>query len=98
VGCKEGAEGRPVKRAVTIDDVRKLEPFHWGYEFDRVLNEHGGFDVIITNPPWEIVKPQAKEFFAEYSKLVTKNKMTIKEFEEHQLEALRDEEVLRGMA
>ncbi|MHB8648353.1 MAG: Eco57I restriction-modification methylase domain-containing protein, partial [Thermomicrobiales bacterium] len=86
-------EGKPTKRALTVADIARLRPFHWGYEFDGVLNERGGFDAIITNPPWEIFKPQAKEFFAQYSALVSKNKMTIKEFEEHQTEALRDAEM-----
>ncbi|MGH9941676.1 MAG: Eco57I restriction-modification methylase domain-containing protein, partial [Pyrinomonadaceae bacterium] len=57
-------EGKTVKRKLTIDDIRHLRPFHWGFEFDDVMNRGGGFDAIITNPPWEIFKPQAKEFFA----------------------------------
>jgi hypothetical protein len=84
---------RPVKRRPLIyDDITRLQPFHWGYEFDQVLRE-GGFDVILTNPPWEVFKPQAKEFFAEHSEIVTKNKMTIKEFEKEQAKLLRDREV-----
>ncbi len=89
----KNAEGKPTKRAVVLADVTALSPFHWGYEFDDVLNNRGGFDAIITNPPWEIFKPQAKEFFAEHSELVTKNKMTIKEFEEKQTELLADPEI-----
>ena len=57
------------------------------------MNERGGFDAIITNPPWEIFKPQAKEFFAEYSDLVSKNKMTIKDFEQTQDLLLQDSAV-----
>lgn len=76
-------EGKPVKRPLTVQDLESLHPFHWGYEFDEVL-QRGGFDAIVTNPPWEIFKPQAKEFFAEFSEVVTKNKMTIKAFEKEQ--------------
>ncbi len=83
-------EGKPNKRALTIKDIEALHPFHWGYEFDEILNKRGGFDAIITNPPWEIFKPQAKEFFAEHSDLVTTNKMTIKEFEKEQTLLMKD--------
>ncbi len=68
-------DGKSVKRTLALGDMQALKPFHWGYEFDQVLQEHGGFDAIITNPPWEIFKPQAKEFFAQYSDLVTKKKV-----------------------
>lgn len=33
---------------------------------DGTLKEHGGLDIIIGNPPWEIWKPNSDEFFSEY--------------------------------
>ena len=89
---RKGQDGKPAKRPVTLADVQRLEPFHWGYEFDQVL-ARGGFDAILTNPPWEAWKPQAKEFFAEHSGLVTKNKMTIKDFEKEQAKLLQNPEI-----
>ncbi|MCW5970973.1 MAG: Eco57I restriction-modification methylase domain-containing protein [Blastocatellales bacterium] len=90
---KKNAEGKPQKRPVKVADIEALRPFHWGYEFDEIINRRGGFDVILTNPPWEIFKPQAKEFFAEHTDLVTKNKMTIKEFEKEQAKLLKKPEI-----
>ena len=84
--------GKSKKRDLTVEDIAALKPFHWGYHFDKVL-DHGGFDAIITNPPWEIFKPQAKEFFAQYNDLVTKKKMDIKTFEKEQKKLLQDDEI-----
>jgi len=81
--------GKAIKRPLADADIAVLTPFHWGYEFDEVM-ERGGFDAILTNPPWETLKPQAKEFFAEHSTLVTKNKMDIKEFEVEQEKLLQN--------
>ncbi|WP_292744073.1 DNA methyltransferase [Nostoc sp. NMS4] len=81
--------GKSQKRKLEVKDIAALKPFHWGYHFDKVL-ERGGFDAIITNPPWEIFKPQAKEFFAQHNELVTKNKMDIKDFEKEQNKLLQN--------
>ncbi|MFN6157899.1 MAG: Eco57I restriction-modification methylase domain-containing protein [Dolichospermum sp.] len=85
-------KGKPVKRVLNIADMEVLKPFHWGYHFDQIIAQ-GGFDIILGNPPWEIFKPQAKEFFAEYSDLVTKNKMDIKTFEKEQKQLLANPEI-----
>lgn len=85
--------GKPKKRQVTVADIAAQTPFHWGYVFDDIVQKRGGFDIVLANPPWEVFKPQAKEFFAEYSDVVSKNKMTIKEFENEQGKLLQNADV-----
>ena len=85
--------GTPKKRAIERADIDAQTPFHWGYVFDDIVQKRGGFDIVLANPPWEMFKPQAKEFFAEFSNIVSKNKMTIKEFEKEQTKLLQNAEV-----
>ncbi len=47
------------------DMILYLKPFHWIIEFNDILR-NGGFDVIIENPPYEVVKPRDREFFETY--------------------------------
>jgi hypothetical protein len=88
---KKGEIGKPSHRQLKPADIRELRPFHWGYQFDEILNgNRRGFDVIVTNPPWEIFKPYAKEFFEQHSDLVSKNNMTIQAFETEQSKLLKN--------
>ena len=50
---------------VTSDALVGVGTFHWPLEFPDVT-VRGGFDVVLGNPPWEALSPDAKEFFAVY--------------------------------
>lgn len=39
--------------------------FHWPLEFPEVF-KRGGFSLVLGNPPWETMSPDAKEFFAKH--------------------------------
>lgn len=90
---RKGAEGKSKKRQIATSDLEIQYPFHWGYEFDEIVQGNGGFDGIVTNPPWEAFKPFAKEFFLEHSELVTKKKMRIEDFDKEQKRLLKDPEI-----
>jgi hypothetical protein len=91
--AKKKALGKSNKRPIERRDIDAQTPFHWGYVFDDIVQRRGGFDIILTNPPWEVFKPQAKEFFAAHSDVVTRNKMTIKDFEREQGRLLQNSEI-----
>lgn len=90
---QKNSPGKPRKRRITRADIDALHPLHWGQVFAEVMEQRGGFDIILTNPPWDVFKPQAKEFFAEHSELVTKNTMTLEAFETERSRLLDNEAV-----
>lgn len=59
-------------------DVQRLVEehrfFHWELEFPEVFfkqattseRHYHGFDAVFGNPPWEILKPNSKEFFSNF--------------------------------
>lgn len=89
-------EGKPEKRELKIADIAALQPFHWAYEFDEIIVNRGGFDAIITNPPWDIFKPNSKEFFEKHSEAVTRNTMRIEDFEKEKSSILGTDPEVRA--
>ena len=51
-----------------VDTTRRIAEdygfFHWELAFPQIFGR-GGFDVVLGNPPWERVKLQEQEFFAQ---------------------------------
>lgn len=37
--------------------------FHWPIEFPDVMVRRGGFDVVLGNPPWEVMQLSEEEYF-----------------------------------
>ncbi len=87
----KNSEGKPIKRDVTLGEVEMLDPFHWGYEFDEIMNKRGGFDAIITNPPWEVFQTNEKEFFQEFVPTIQRKKLRIEDWKDQLVDLLKDE-------
>ena len=65
-------QGRPpeLTRKTVEELALQYRFFHWHLQFPQVFAK-GGFDVVLGNPPWERVKLQEQEFFAERSPEIT---------------------------
>lgn len=55
------ADGRLIGNANGLAGSRRF--FHWFLEFPEVFAT-GGFDVLLGNPPWEMLQPEEIKFFA----------------------------------
>ncbi|MFC5755872.1 Eco57I restriction-modification methylase domain-containing protein [Rhizobium sp. GCM10022189] len=58
-----GGQGNPQLTATAIDLGGSAYAFHWPLEFADIMAA-GGFDVVIGNPPWEVMQLSEEEYFA----------------------------------
>ena len=64
-GALEGHPPQGQLTAQAIDTAENIHAFHWPLAFPQVLTK-GGFDLVLGNPPWDTMSPDAKEFFSPY--------------------------------
>ena len=63
---------QPSEQAATIIEqlAGEVKFFHWELEFPDVFTpQRSGFDAMIGNPPWDVMKPNSQEFFTEFDPL-----------------------------
>lgn len=61
---------RPETLAVSRRLARAKRFFHWELEFPEAFTRaKRGFDALLGNPPWEVAKPNSKEFFSNHDPL-----------------------------
>lgn len=61
--------GRRQSRPLTLAEVVAVQPFHWGFSFDRLIQQRGGFDLIVSHFPGGVVQPTDAEFLTAYADL-----------------------------
>ena len=64
------AEPSPVRSFVISHLSSDLKFFHWELEYPDVFTpERSGFDALVGNPPWDVMKPNSQEFFSDFDPL-----------------------------
>lgn len=57
-----GRQVDPRLEGAAIALATELRFFHWQLEFPEVF-QSGGFDVVVGNPPWDVLQPEEQAFF-----------------------------------
>jgi hypothetical protein len=82
-------------RAIAERVAARKRFFHWELEFPDVFHAPGsGFDAMVGNPPWDIAKPNSKEFFSNIDPLY--RAYGKQEALRYQTEYFADEEIERS--
>ena len=60
----------PDRTALSSGFGADMRFFHWELAFPDVFTpQRSGFDAMLGNPPWEVMKPNSQEFFTEFDPL-----------------------------
>jgi hypothetical protein len=72
--------GKTRRRPVTREDIAALKPFHWGFVFSAVIEQQGGFDIILTDGFDGTLRPRSDEFYRQHVALMQKYRIGQAEF------------------
>ncbi|RDI71986.1 Eco57I restriction-modification methylase domain-containing protein [Halopelagius longus] len=78
---------------ITKEDVENHSPFHWVLEFASVYAD-GGFDVIVGNPPWDVIEPNREDYFTKFDEVFRQRGPSEKDQKQETL--LEDPSIAKG--
>lgn len=78
---------------IGVEQVRDYEPFHWVLEFAQVYAD-GGFDVIVGNPPWDVLRVDREDYFVRHDERF--RTLMPGEKDKRMQELLEDDEIAEG--
>lgn len=78
---------------ISEDDITELDTFHWILEFAEVYS-HGGFDVVVGNPPWEVLMANREDYFSKFDARFRTRVLDQKD--ERQRELLEEKGIAKG--
>ena len=81
--------GKTRKRLLQIADVEALKPVHWGFFFNPVIQQRGGFDIVLTAAPMGTLQPQANAFYHQHQALFEQHNIALAEFRRSRRQLLR---------
>jgi hypothetical protein len=76
-----------------MDDIKEFSPFHWVLEFAEAYSE-GGFDVMVGNPPWEVLEKNREDYFTQFDPIFRTRSMNEKDQKKEEL--LEDPDIKEG--
>ncbi|MGD1931619.1 MAG: DNA methyltransferase [Leptolyngbyaceae cyanobacterium] len=81
--------GKTRKRLLQLADVEALSPFHWGFFFNAVIQQRGGFDIVLTAAPTGTLRPQVNAFYHQHQALFEQHHIALAEFRRSRRQLLR---------
>jgi hypothetical protein len=76
----QDASGKRQSRLLEYADVEALAPFHWGFYFHHLLEQRGGFDLILSHFPTGTAQPRETEFVDRYEDMLRQKNMAASTF------------------
>ncbi|MDB9529058.1 hypothetical protein PN498_23900 [Oscillatoria sp. CS-180] len=77
------------KRLLSLEDIEALHPFHWGFCFDVILEQQGGFDIVLAHYPTGTLRPKIEEFYNEHRDLFQKHQIEWVDFKRSRRDILK---------
>jgi hypothetical protein len=75
--------GKRQSRLLELTDIEALTPFHWGFYFHHLLQEEGGFDIVLSHLPSGPIQACDTEFVARHQEILQQKDIPASAFLHH---------------